>query len=137
MNKLMTVVLFSVFLFLSGCCGFSEAIRGFAGVSTKILEDTRKDAVTKDFNIDLDSTRSIIKAALKDGKSYIYREDHSCNLIAVYVSQTDTTPVGIFLTVLDKDNTRVEVSSPSTYGKEVISKIIFNALKGSPDVKKQ
>ncbi|MBN2830781.1 MAG: hypothetical protein JXL82_00665 [Candidatus Omnitrophica bacterium] len=122
---------------LTGCSGISEVVRGVAGVSTKVLEDKRKDAVVGDFSSDFDTARSKIKAALKENGSYIYREDLSSNLIAVYVSEKDTTPVGIFLTALDIDNTRVEVSSPSTYGKEVIAKVIFNALRGIPNAKKQ
>ncbi len=137
MNKSAVALLFLVLFALHGCCGLSEGVRGFAGLSTKVLEDTRKDAITKDFNIGFDISRSRIKSALKDNKSYIYREDPSCNLIAVYVSESDTTPVGVFLTSLDKDNTRVEISSPSTYGKEAIAKVIFDALKGIPDEKKQ
>ena len=137
MNRVVLVVLFSVLFILSGCCNLKEAVRGFAGLSTKVLEDTRKDAVAKDFNASFDEARSTIKNALKENHSYIYREDSTCNLIAVYVSESDTTPVGIFLTSLDKDNTKVEISSPSTYGKEVIAKVVFNALKGIHDAKKQ
>ena len=107
------------------------------GVSTKILEDTRKDALMKDFNISFETVHSVIKDALKENKSYIYREDASAGLIAVYLSESDTTPVGVFVSSLDKDNARVEVSSPSTYGKETIAKIVFDALKGSLDEKKE
>ncbi|MBM3243280.1 MAG: hypothetical protein FJZ12_00350 [Candidatus Omnitrophica bacterium] len=122
---------------LSGCSGMKEITRGFCGTSTKVLEDTRKDAVVRDFNADFETIRINIKSALKENKSYIYRENTSVNLIAVYISEQDTTPVGIFLTALDIDNTRVEISSPSTYGKEVIAKIIFNSLKGISDGKKE
>ncbi|MFA5310711.1 MAG: hypothetical protein WC355_00100 [Candidatus Omnitrophota bacterium] len=128
---------FLIFCFLSGCCGPKEAVRGFLGKSTKVLEDKRKEAMARDFNLDFDTARGKIKAALEKEGSYVYREDLSLNLIAVYVSETDTTPVGIFLTALDIDNTRVEISSPSTYGKEVIAKNIFQALKGTLDEKKQ
>ena len=93
------------------------------GVSTKILEDTRKDAVTKDFNISLEAAHSAVKTALRENKSYIYREDDSFGLIAVYLSESDTTPVGVFLSSLDNDKVRIEVSSPSTYGKETIAKL--------------
>ncbi|MDD3088053.1 MAG: hypothetical protein PHP89_05775 [Candidatus Omnitrophica bacterium] len=136
--KTIKLFLFFLILFLlSGCCGPQEAVRGFLGKSTKVLEDKRKDAIARDFNLDFDAARGRIKAALKKEGSHIYREDLSLNLIAVYISETDTTPVGIFLTALDIDNTRVEISSPSIYGKEVIAKNIFQALKGTLDEKKQ
>ena len=41
---------FLLFCFLSGCSGLKEATRGFAGVSTKVLEDTRPGAIKKDFS---------------------------------------------------------------------------------------
>lgn len=137
MKTIKLFLFFLIFCLLSGCCGPQEAVRGFLGKSTKVLEDKRKDAISRDFNLDFDAARGKIKAALKKEGSYIYGEDSSLNLIAVYISETDTTPVGIFLTALDIDNTRVEISSPSIYGKEVIAKNIFQALKGTLDEKKQ
>jgi len=122
---------------LSGCSGLKEAVKGFAGLSTKALEDARKDAVTRDFNFGLDETRGKIKSALAENGSYIYRDDLSLNLIALYISESDTTPAGVFLTPLDKGNTRVEVSSPSIYGKEVIAKVIFDSLSGIPKTEKR
>jgi hypothetical protein len=50
-------------------------------------------------------------------------------MIAIYVSETDTTPVGLFFKEIDKSNTQVEVSSPSTYAKELISEKVFKLLK--------
>ena len=124
-------LLFSVFCFLSGCSGFKETTRGFLGVSTKILEDNREGAMKKDFNADLPTIHQKIKDILKIEGVYVYRDDLSTNLIALYVSDADTTPVGIFLTEVDKNNTRIEVASPSTYGKEVIADIIFGTLDGT------
>jgi len=74
--------------------------------------------------------KKIIDVLKKEG-AYVYRDDLSRNLIALYLSETDTTPVGVFLTEVDKGNTRIEVSSPSTYGKEVIADIIFSSLSGT------
>ncbi len=123
--------LFFIFCFLSGCSGFKETTRGFLGVSTKILEDNREGAMKKDFNADLPTIHQKIKDILKIEGAYVYRDDLSANLIALYLSDTDTTPVGIFLTEVDKNSTRIEVASPSTYGKEVIADIIFGTLDGT------
>lgn len=138
MRGLKLFLLFLIFCSLNGCSVVKESVKGFAGVSTKVLEDNRKEAKVKDFGFSLDITRSKVKAALKEEGSYIYSEGLSSNLIAVYVSDKDTTPVGIFLTPLDENNTRIEVSSPSTYGKEVIADAIFNSLSGivKPKVEK-
>lgn len=127
---------------LSGCATIKEMGKGFAGISTKVLEDTRKDALKKSFPLDYDSAYSKVKKILrKEGErgketkeikeaegSYIYAEDPAKKMIAVYVSETDTTPVGIFFTVEGKDKTLIEVSSPSVYAKEYIAKNIFTGI---------
>jgi hypothetical protein len=45
-------------------------------------------------------------------------------MIAVYVSESDTTPVGVFFKGVDNSNTEISVSSPSLYAKELIAKIL-------------
>lgn len=120
-----------IICFLSGCSGLKETTRGFLGVSTKVLEDKRETAIKKDFSGDLATIHNKIKDILKKEDAYVYCDDLTRNLIVLYVSDTDTTPVGVFLTKVDKNNTRVEVSSPSTYAKEVIADIIFSSLNGT------
>jgi len=131
MRRMKLFLLFFILCFLSGCSGLKEATRGFAGVSTKILEDKRGEAIKKDLNGDLLTMHGKIKDILKKEDLYVYRDDPAKNLIAIYASDTDTAPVGIFLTEIDKSNTRIEISSPSTYGKEVIANIIFSSLDGT------
>ena len=60
--------------------------------------------------------------------SYIYTDDPKKNMLAIYVSEADTTPVGIFLKEMDASNTQIEISSPSTYAKELIAEKLFNLL---------
>jgi len=147
---------------LSGCATLKEMGKGFAGVSTKVLEDTRKDALKRSFPLDYDSCYAKVKKILvkegqgpvKEGQepakegaaSYIYAEDAAKKMIAVYVSEADTTPVGIFFTVEGKDKTLVEISSPSVYAKEYIAKNIFSGIdellkpaqeENKPDVKEE
>lgn len=121
-------VLICCALCLSGCASLTEKAKGFAGVSTKALEESRKDAVKETLPYDYLTTYGKVKSILKDKGSYIYNEDPSKNMIAIYVSELDTTPVGIFFTVIDANNTQVEVSSPSTSAKEIMSARIFYAL---------
>ncbi len=125
-------------IFLSGCAQTKEACKGILGVSTKALEDGRKDALKKEFNYDLISCHNKIRSILKIAGSYIYCDDLEKDILALYVSQEDTTPVGIFLTETTKEKTLVEVSSPSIYGKELISKLVFDGLAGNlePALKK-
>jgi hypothetical protein len=60
--------------------------------------------------------------------AYIYAEDAKKKMIAVYISETDTTAVGLFFSPIDANNTEIKISSPSTYAKEFISKKVFFAL---------
>ena len=48
--------------------------------------------------------------------------------IAIYLSSTDTTPVGIFFTEESKTSTLIEISSPSTYAKEEVANSIFTGI---------
>ena len=128
---------------LSGCAVVKEAAKGFAGVSTQVLEDKRKDAIKETFAIDYDDCYAKVKDILKEkikvkeneteveSSSYIYAENAEKKMLAVYLSETDTTPVGIFFTPEGKGSTIVEVSSPSTYAKENIAKRISTAINAS------
>jgi len=132
---------------LLGCATIKETAKGFAGVSTRVLEEGRKDALKKSFAVNYDScygkVKDILKEKTKDALNegpYIYAEDVKNKMIAIYVSETNTTPVGIFFTEEARGQTLVEVSSPSTYAKEFISRKIFTGietafkLKNEPEV---
>ena len=126
---------------LIGCITPIEAAKGMAGISTRVLEDNLKYATKKTFSYDYNTCYSKTKEALKIIKAHIYSENQKKKMLAIYVSEEDTTPVGIFFRPIDKANTQIEVSSASTYAKELISGKIFKALnpegeKGSSDAKK-
>jgi hypothetical protein len=40
--------------------------------------------------------------------------------------------VGIFFKEIDKENTQIEVFSPSCYARDLISAKLFSALSGNP-----
>lgn len=115
-------------IFLAGCAQTKELCKGALGVSTRVLEEERKEAIRKEFNYDLITCHNKVRQILKDIGSYIYCDDLEKDMLAVYVSEEDTTPVGIFLTSVGKEKTLIEVSSPSVYGKEAVSKSIFASL---------
>jgi hypothetical protein len=119
----------SFVILISGCATITEGAKGFVGISTKALEDGRKNALSETFNYDYNSCYHKAKEALSGMGGYIYAEDTNKQMIALYVSAADTTPVGIFFTRIDADNTRIEVSSPSTYAKETIAAKLFSDLK--------
>ncbi len=120
-------------ILISGCSSLKEAFRGFRGVSTKILEEGRAQAIVKTFNYDYFTVFTKSLDSLKIMKSYVYAQDVKKHMIAIYVSEEDTTPVGIFFKETGASSTQVEVASPSTYAKEIISAKLFKALGTEPE----
>ena len=119
-----------IMVFVSGCgVGLKESLRGVAGISTKILEDNLSSATSKEFNLDYDAAFSKAEKIIKEIGGYIYAVDKSKNLIAIYVTESDTTPVGIFFKGLGNTKTRVLISSPSKFAKELIAGKIFSGLE--------
>lgn len=119
-------------LFLGGCAGLKEGLRGFAGISTKVLEDSRPQASSMVYAGDFAACYQTVKRGLKRIEAYIYAEDTQKHLIALYVSESDTTPVGIFLAEQGPQQTKVEVSSPSTSAREYIAAKLFPLLDKMP-----
>ena len=116
-----------------GCESFKETTRGILGTSTKVLEQGRDTALSKSFELDYEKAYHKVKAALAGMGAYVYRDDKAVRMIAVYVSTVDTTPVGIFFTSEDDRHTRVEVSSPSTFAREMLAHRLFNRLAEKDD----
>ncbi len=128
-NNVYSAVFIFCVLIYSGCATLEEAAKGIAGISTRELEKNRINAVKKVFAYGYDDCHSKVSEILKDIKAYVYAEDKKNNLIAVYISESDTTPVGVYLKKIDEFNTQVEISSPSTFGKEFISNGVFSGLE--------
>lgn len=126
-----TLFIVSLLPVICGCATLTEAGKGVAGVSTKSLEEGRKNALTKIFDCDYNACFDKVKQVLGHTGSYIYAQDKKKQMIAAYISEEDTTPVGIFFKQVEESKTQVEVSSMSTYGKELISSRLFKALENS------
>ncbi|MFA5090489.1 MAG: DUF3568 family protein [Candidatus Omnitrophota bacterium] len=119
------ICLCGIVIMFSGCAALKDSVKGFLGVSTRALEEARKDAISKTFNYDYFTCYTQTIDALKRMKAYVYQEDIKKRFIAIYVTSEDTTAVGIFFTEVDANNTKIEVSSLSTYAKEFISNKLF------------
>lgn len=138
MKSGISLVLFIICLFVfTGCASVKESIKGFAGVSTKALEENRNSANFKNFNLDYFSSYTRSLDALKSINCYIYAQNIKKHMIAAYISEEDTTPVGVFFKEINFSNTRIEVSSPSTNAKELISEKLFLALDKETGAKQQ
>ena len=127
---ILPVIFYLLITILSGCAAIKEAGKGFAGVSTQVLEDKREDALKKSFALSYNDCYLKVKDILKEKgrESYIYSEDLKQKMIAIYLSPADTTPVGIFFTENPGENTLIEISSPSIYAKEEMANRIFSGI---------
>ena len=122
------VLFIGYIIVLGGCATIKETALGAAGISTKVLEDGRVNAIAKNFNFDYFTGYTKSLDALKEMGAYIYNQSLKEHMIAVYVSKSDTTPVGLFFKEVERNITRVEVSSPSSYAKEMIAEKLFSKL---------
>lgn len=113
---------------LWGCALLTQAAKGFYGVSTQTLEDNRKHAIKITFNYDYNTCYNKVEEVLKEMGAYVYARDIKKQMIAIYLSEKDTTPVGLFFKTLDATQTQIEVSSPSTYAKEFMATKTYAAL---------
>lgn len=133
--SLQLMVFFLAGLIFSGCGGgFKEVVRGVAGNSTKVLKDTREAAAAKDFSCGYDDCLEKARKILSDMKTYVYAVEDG--LVAVYVSEDDTTPVGVFFSSDDAGTTKIEVSSPSGSARDRISRKLFAGMDAKLKSKK-
>ncbi len=121
----------SFVILISGCATFTEGAKGIAGISTKALEENMQHALKQTFNYDYNACYNKAKGILMYMEAYIYAQKG--DLIAIYVTEEDTTPVGIFFKEIDANSTQIEVTSASTSAKEYISKRLFAMMSGLPD----
>jgi len=120
----------SVSLF-TGCASMKEGIRSIVGISTKELENSREKSIKKVFKCDYFTCYTKTRGALTRIGAYIYAEDKKQDLIAIYVSQKDTTPAGLFFQEIDNTHTQIEISSPSSYARDLIAEKVFSNLEAS------
>ena len=126
--RYLVILLFCYFVIgLSGCACLKEGVKGFLAISTKDIENVRDKAIVKIIDYDYLSCYKIVEAKLTEIGSYIYAKKE--DLIAVYISKTDTTPAGVFFKEIDKLKTQVEVASPAKDTKEYLAEKIFSALE--------
>jgi len=114
---------------LTGCASLKEGVKGFLGISTKKLYELRGQGIKRTFDFSYADAFSETKAILKRNGSYIYCEDKKSGLLALYVSEEDTTVVGVFLSEVGPRQTHLEVVSLSTSAKELIAQRIFSGLQ--------
>lgn len=102
-----------------------EVFKAFFAVSTTELEELKKDALSKVFEYDYkrcyEKTLALTEK-IPDTQIYAKKKD----MIAVYCSALNSTPVGIFFEEIDASHTKVLISSASSRAKEWIASNVFS-----------
>ncbi len=120
---------------LAGCAYIKETVKQFLAVSTKEIEEVRDQAIVRIVDCDYSSCYKKVQDKLTEIGSYIYAKRK--DLIAVYISQTDTTPAGVFFRQIDKYKTELSIASPAKDTKEYLAEQIFSALEKKPEATNQ
>lgn len=131
--KVSLVGIVCLLFFAGGCSSLVNLPRRISGLSTVELERQRPEAMVMIFNLDYPACFAKTQDILKQIGAYIYAKDNKKQMIAIYLTTEDTTPVGLFFKEVEAGKTQLEVSSLSTYGKEIIAKRVFTMLEGLPD----
>ena len=124
-------VVFAVFcaFLAAGCSTIKEAARGVIGVSTKEVEASRGEALSRQFDYSYKDCYDKTLKVLREIGAYVYTQDPKKKMIALYVSEIDTTVAGVFFKEVDASHTQVEVASPSSYAKDLIAAKLFSGLE--------
>ncbi|MFH1338420.1 MAG: hypothetical protein ABIH40_01030 [Candidatus Omnitrophota bacterium] len=128
MRRILIIGLLSCWILgLVGCACLKESAKGFLAISTTDIEESRGQALVKIVDYGYENCYGKVEEILTEIGSYIYAKRK--DLIAVYVSSTDTTPAGIFFKEINGHKTRLEVASPAKDTKEYLARKIFSALE--------
>ena len=115
---------------LLGCASLKERVKEgakqFLAISTKEIENVRDEAIVRIVDCDYSSCYERVQQRLAAIGSYIYAREK--DLIAVYISETDTTPAGIFFKEIDGQKTELAIASPAKDTKEYLAENIFSAF---------
>jgi len=117
-------IIIAACLLVSGCGTPQHILKSMAGTATYELDAHRKAAYMKVLNYDYKTCYKNTEELLNKMKNVkIYAKD--AEMIAIFFTAVNTTPVGIYFKAIDPERTRVEVSSPSRAAKEWIARNVF------------
>ena len=109
----------------------ADVFKDFFAVSTRELEELKKDALVKIFEYDYktcyEKTLALIEK-MPDTKIYAREE----GVIAVYCIALNDTPAGIFFEKVDESHTKVLISSASSPAKNWVASNVFSEKVQKP-----
>lgn len=129
-EKLLLALFVLTILGLNGCARIMEPFKTMWGSSTRVLERARAEAISKTYSRPSDEVfREIAKIAQLQAWE-IFIKDKKQGLIDVMgvPGGVNTTEVGIFVSALKENETKVEVASLSTNTKRIAAETLFAEL---------
>ena len=112
----------------------TDVFKTLFAVSTRELEELKKDALVKIFDYDYktcyEKTLALVEK-MPDTEIYAKEGD----VIAVYCVSFNSTPAGIFFEKVDASHTKVLISSASSRAKDWVASNVFSEKVQKPIVK--
>ena len=135
MKKKIIFAVIGLSMFLSAGISYSltpsDVFKHFFAVSTRELEDLKKDAFSKIFEYDYKTCyKKTLDLIEKMPETQIYARDKG--MIAVYCVSLNGTPAGIFFEEVDASHTKVLISSASSRAKDWVSSNVFSEKVQKP-----
>lgn len=124
------ILLGLIYVFNFGCAKIIEPVQKVWGSSVEMLQEARKDAVSKVYDCPYEKCFSEIINILEEEDAQIFVQNKAKGIIVVMgIKKTvATSEVGVFLTKLEEAKTKIEISSGSPKAKRITSEILFAGL---------
>ncbi|MBF0486120.1 MAG: hypothetical protein HQL16_06375 [Candidatus Omnitrophica bacterium] len=116
---------------LAGCASLSDVPKKVAGVSTRVLEDTRAHSIYQSYDCDTTACFDSVLDVARKNKYVVFMKDDIRGFIVLMgiPGCVDTTEVGVFLTPqADGKGVKVEISSRSSPAKRTVALVLFEQL---------
>ncbi len=125
----MRLMLLLSIVFISACSPV-EIAKTVWGSSTRALEKSRIDAVTKTYDKSYwETLRATIDVIAKQGWTVFKKDEVQGYVVLVGIpGSVDTTEVGVFVVELSPTQARIEIASLSTTAKRMVSKRLFHGV---------
>lgn len=122
-----------LFLLLTcfGCASLWDAPKNVAGFSVRDMEGRRSGSIYQSYACTLPSCFNAVTNIAIQNKYNIFTKDEARGLIVLMgiPGAVDTTEVGVFFTVLEKESgVKVEISSRSSPAKRTVAVLLFAEL---------
>lgn len=122
--------LIGAMLFLGGCSHVAELSKTLWGSSTRALEKSRAEAISKTYACDYSACFDSLLAVAKEKELTVFIKDRrKSRVVLMHIpGSIETTEVGVFFLSFGPQETKLEIASLSQSARDVVAEMIFSAL---------